>query len=254
MDSYVKIWKLSTLELISKSKQNGIPNCISKSNDFFVIGLNDGNLVVFDFKGSIVSILSNNLQEITCVKMKDNFIVSGSKDKKISIWKDLKLLKELTGHTAKLTKVDFNNEKLISSSFDNSIILWDFETFKMINHFDQSMAAVTDIQLNFNYIIGISLDFTAFCVDYRLKHPYSKNLDDLIQHYDYESQAYLKPPTKTWNQIKPHEKKEIKKIDILQETEHKDKNAFILLDVLSPIECDHYIKETEKIGYENLEF
>eukprot|EP01080_Neovahlkampfia_damariscottae_P007274 gene7274-11592_t len=250
-DSTLKFWKLNNLEFILK--QIAIPNCISKSNDTLVVGLNDGNLIVLDFNGNLITTLSNHKQEITCVKMKENFIVCGSKDKKISIWKDFKLIKELHQHTAKITKIDLDEERLISSSFDNTLILWDFKSFEVIHVFSQCMGAVTNIKLNPNFIIGCSLDYTGFCVDYRVKQPYNphKNEDDFTQHYDYESQAYLKPPSKTWYDIK-HEKQEIKKIDILQQTEHKEKNACVLLNVLSQIECEHYIKETEIIGYENL--
>jgi hypothetical protein len=210
--------------------------------------LNDGCLMVYDFQGKEISKLSQK-QEVTCVQMKENFIISGSKDKKISVWKDFKLQRELIGHSAKITKVVFDvDDKIVSSSFDNTVILWDFKSMDVIATFDQSMGAVTDLLLTPNYIIASSLDYTAFCVDYRLKKEYPFNLE--APDYDLDSQAYLKPPTDTWGKIEPHERKEIEKIEILKD--HEVKGAFILLNLFSEVECEHYIKETESIGYEPL--
>jgi hypothetical protein len=98
------------------------------------------------------------------------------------------------------------------------------------------------------FLFASSLDYTAFCVDYRLKKEYPFNLE--APDYDLDSQAYLKPPTETWGKIEPHERKEIEKIEILKD--HEVKGAFILLNLFSEVECEHYIKETESIGYEPL--
>jgi hypothetical protein len=55
----------------------------------------------------------------------------------------------------------------------------------------------------------------------------------------------------TWTLLKisivmSSERKEIEKIEILKD--HKVKGAFILLNLFSKVECEHYIKETESIG------
>jgi WD40 repeat protein len=92
----------------------------------------------------------------------------------------------LIGHSAKITKVAFDvDDKIVSSSFDNTVILWDFKSMDVISTFDQSMGAVTDLLLTPNYIIASSLDYTAFCVDYQPKKKYPFNLE--APDYDLDS-------------------------------------------------------------------
>jgi prolyl 4-hydroxylase len=68
--------------------------------------------------------------------------------------------------------------------------------------------------------------------------------------YDENIGAFLYPPLKTWkmkDEERNFEPKKIKKV-ILEE---ENKNSpFLLYNVLSKEECDHFIKETEKLGYE----
>ena len=90
--------------------------------------------------------------------------------------------------------------------------------------------------------------------------------DLMKKYYDNQSDCFLKPPSETWSKIKKHSKKEIKKIEILKENQKnlvnpysedelnflKKYGAFVLENVFSTEECEHYIKETESIGYQKL--
>eukprot|EP01080_Neovahlkampfia_damariscottae_P008677 gene8677-624_t len=86
------------------------------------------------------------------------------------------------------------------------------------------------------------------------------------KYYDENSDCFLKPPSTSWSEVKPHKKKEIQKIEILKENQQnvvnpyskydlnflKQHSAFLLKNVLSPEECQHFIKETEEIGFQKL--
>eukprot|EP00052_Salpingoeca_macrocollata_P003508 m.36311 g.36311 ORF g.36311 m.36311 type:complete len:198 (+) comp13401_c0_seq1:1668-2261(+) len=65
---------------------------------------------------------------VRCVRFNENFIVSGSYDTTVRVW-DFKsgfLLHTLRGHTNRVFRVQFDAYKIVSSSQDDRIMIWNF--------------------------------------------------------------------------------------------------------------------------------
>lgn len=243
----LKIWNYQKQE--SEVTIDAQITCISFAKDEFVIGTSYGKIYVLNYQGKVLKEVEAHFKAINCIKISQNGkrIISGSNDKTVKIFDQYKLVKTLEDHSAKVSALDFDSTKIITGGFDNCVFLYDSFTFEKKISNDSFLNAITKISLDESgqYAICASLDFTLKMFDFSLakKWPFNKEDESL---YDRDTQTYMKPPTKSWFDIKNELKKEITKENILGES-----GAFILRNVLSPEECEFYIKETEKIGYED---
>ncbi|EPY51935.1 F-box protein Pof11 [Schizosaccharomyces cryophilus OY26] len=102
---------------------------------------------------------------VYCVQYDDDFVVSGSKDRLISIW-DIHagaLLYFLHGHLGSVLCLQFDRERdlIISGSSDTSILIWSWERRCPIKSLTGHTDNVLGVVLSGNYIISCSRDHTA---------------------------------------------------------------------------------------------
>ena len=96
----------------------------------------DNSIKIWDLKLGIQRFnLTGHTDEITtlisCDNTKNLLLASGSKDKTIKIWnfnltsRSSNLLYDLIGHSSYVTSlVSFNDESVVSSSYDSTILVW----------------------------------------------------------------------------------------------------------------------------------
>ncbi|KAJ2804013.1 hypothetical protein H4R20_002666 [Coemansia guatemalensis] len=67
---------------------------------------------------------------ILCVQFNDEYMITGSYDSKVHVWdaETLELVSELTGHTMPVRALEFDECKLFSGSLDGTVKIWDYRT------------------------------------------------------------------------------------------------------------------------------
>ena len=113
-----------------------IPN---EKNGNFLFSSNDNLLKYYNKKNNSIQIFEGHLDFIMNITIKENLIITSSKDNSIRIWKynineegeiNIKTICILLGHSETVNTTDFifkKNKKLISGCKDGSIKLWSIE-------------------------------------------------------------------------------------------------------------------------------
>ncbi|PIA16239.1 WD40 repeat-like protein, partial [Coemansia reversa NRRL 1564] len=67
---------------------------------------------------------------ILCVQFNDEYMITGSYDSKVHVWdsETMELVSELTGHTMPVRALEFDECKLFSGSLDGTVKIWDYRT------------------------------------------------------------------------------------------------------------------------------
>jgi WD40 repeat protein len=98
-------------------------------NNFVILSFGDKNIYVktrSDESLALVHTLVGHTQLVTCVKVSDKSIISGSDDKTIRIWNEAgQLQKTLEGHKKPVTCLQVVDNTIISGSEDKTIGIWD---------------------------------------------------------------------------------------------------------------------------------
>ncbi|KAJ2037291.1 ubiquitin-binding SDF ubiquitin ligase complex subunit met30 [Coemansia sp. RSA 2337] len=65
---------------------------------------------------------------ILCVQFNDEYMITGSYDSKVHVWdaETLELVSELTGHTMPVRALEFDDCKLFSGSLDGTVKIWNY--------------------------------------------------------------------------------------------------------------------------------
>jgi len=157
IDGKIKMFQTKEYKLINEIKLNGRAFClaidINNIGNNIVIATNDSSLVIWDLcqKENVQAIKQPYL--ITSVKFSpnDSLIAIVSSDNNILICetKTFKPIYTLQKHSKDITDIEFiDNTKLISSSADGNIIIWDIFNEKTINLWKASDNWVRDIAIN----------------------------------------------------------------------------------------------------------
>lgn len=117
----------------------------------------DNTLRIWDIsKEKQSNILSNHIDSISALevpKQNLNTIITGSKEGNIYVWylKSLKLIKTLKGHTLEITalKACKDGLRLVSSSMDHTLILWDHALGIILETFHGHGSGVLFVTLNY---------------------------------------------------------------------------------------------------------
>jgi len=168
-DRTIKIWNLSTFELVTtlEGHTDSVSSVVVSGNKFgnnigkqyIISGSSDTTIKIWDLstfelvttlEGHTVSIYSVAVSGIinTTDKFGNNigkqYIISGSYDRTIKIWdlSTFRLVATLEGHTASVNSVvvsgiinypnNISKQYIISGSFDETIKIWDLSTFKLV--------------------------------------------------------------------------------------------------------------------------
>lgn len=106
-------------------------SCIQISPTRIVAGCEDGNLRIY--KRSRYPVLLKNLvghkRQVVCLQFDKNKIVSGGSDSEIKVWDPISgsCIYTLNHHTEPVWHLRFDDSKLVTSSFDRSLLILDFE-------------------------------------------------------------------------------------------------------------------------------
>ena len=110
-----------------------------EKNGNFLFSSNDNLLKYYNKKNNSIQIFEGHLDFIMNITIKENLIITSSKDNSIRIWKynineegeiNIKTICILLGHSETVNTTDFifkKNKKLISGCKDGSIKLWNIE-------------------------------------------------------------------------------------------------------------------------------
>lgn len=106
--------------------------------------------------------LSGHSDSVYCIQFDEEKLVSGSRDQTIKFWslKDGKVVRTYKGHTGSVLCLQYNDKVLISGSSDTTIILWDIYTGNKIRTLHGHSAGVLDIGFDDKYIVSCSKDYT----------------------------------------------------------------------------------------------
>ncbi len=103
-----------------------------------------------------VTVLEGHTHTIWSVVIKDNLIISGSRDNTIKIW-DIEsglCIKTLECHTNYIRSVAIKDNLIISSSYDNTISIWDIDSGMCIKTLESHTTCVMSVFVNDNLIIS----------------------------------------------------------------------------------------------------
>ncbi|KAL2312099.1 F-box/WD repeat-containing protein pof11 [Schizosaccharomyces pombe] len=105
------------------------------------------------------------LDSVYCVQYDDEIMVSGSKDRTVSVW-DVNsrfILYKLYGHSGSVLCLDFCRRRnlLVSGSSDSTIIIWDWQNRRPLKVYFGHTDNVLGVVVSENYIISSSRDHTA---------------------------------------------------------------------------------------------
>ncbi len=157
---------------ISKSKLDKIFPCYcqeilsvkyipNEKNGNFLFSSNDNLLKYYNKKNNSIQLFEAHSDFIMNISIKENLIITSSKDNSIKIWKytinekgeiDLNLISVLLGHSETVNSTDIiikKNKKLISGCKDGSIKLWNIEKI-----FEKENNEVIEIKESENSIIS----------------------------------------------------------------------------------------------------
>ena len=97
---------------------------------------------------------------IYCLQFDEEKIISGSRDNTIKVWdmKSKKILHSLTGHDGSILCLQYSHTHLISGSSDKSMIIWSLPEFTPIRKIVAHAESVLNLKFDDRFIISCSRD------------------------------------------------------------------------------------------------
>lgn len=125
------------------------------ANDLIVLGLNNGEIIVRDYKKLLFKLKHDS--QITCLAiLSEDKIVSGSTNGTLIIWNIItqECEKILNGHYRSISCVLVHKEKIISASWDNTIKIWDPLTGKCEDTLKGHSNCINCLDVQDDYLIS----------------------------------------------------------------------------------------------------
>lgn len=162
-DRTIKVWSTSSCEFIRtlNGHKRGIA-CLQYRDRLVVSGSSDNSIRLWDIEcGACLRVLEGHEELVRCIRFDSKRIVSGAYDGKIKVW-DLVAamdpraqpnslcIKTLTvsflvtcvtlfnlnlkqEHTGRVFRLQFDEFQIVSSSHDDTILIWDFLNYSQDN-------------------------------------------------------------------------------------------------------------------------
>lgn len=131
---------------------------------------------------------------ITCLQFNRKYLMTGSYDSTIKIWKieTGECVKTLTGHTKGVRSLVFDNQKLITGGLDSTIKVWNYHTGQCIATYRGHDDAVVSVDFSNKSIVSGSADSTV-----RVWHVDSRTCYTLRGHTDWVNCVKIHPGSNT---------------------------------------------------------
>jgi len=133
----IKVWNLFSGKLQKEIKIippmiNASDNAIDKTKNLIVWGGRDdenrGCIWIYDLETDQMNTLYGHSDTVSCIRVQEDIICSGSKDKTVRLWsiKSRSCTHTFNGHEDIICTVDMDLEKdmVVSGSYDDSIKVW----------------------------------------------------------------------------------------------------------------------------------
>ena len=134
---------------------------LDENNNFFAFASNDNILKIYDLEKNKINLYEGHTDFIMSITIKNNLILTSSKDNTIRIWKifykenneyeNIKCIGILTGHSESVNCTDIHIKKnnkenlIISGCKDGSIKLWNFSDINNNNNSDDNDNEIEEI-------------------------------------------------------------------------------------------------------------
>lgn len=109
-----------------------------------------------------VKVFKGHRDSVMCLQFEDNILMSGSYDATVKIWDTDtgEELRTLKGHTAGVRCLQFDDTKLITGSLDRSIRIWNWRTGECISKYNGHAEAVIALHFDSTLLASASVDHT----------------------------------------------------------------------------------------------
>ncbi|KAF2027175.1 F-box/WD repeat-containing protein pof1 [Setomelanomma holmii] len=139
-------------------------------------------------------IFKGHTNGVMCLQFDDQILVTGSYDATVKVW-DIKtgeVIRTLTGHTGGIRCLQFDDSKLITGSLDNSIKVWNWRTGQLIKTLHVHNNGVIGLHMADKLLASGSSDNTIMVHDFK-----NFNRIRLQGHNDWVNSVKLDPPSRT---------------------------------------------------------
>ncbi|XP_065219209.1 beta-TrCP isoform X2 [Planococcus citri] len=142
-DRTIKVWNTTSCEFIRtlNGHRRGIA-CLQYKDRLIVSGSSDNSIRLWDIEyGICLRVLEGHEELVRCIRFDKKRIVSGAYDGKIKVWNLTAALDPRTPasslclrtlvahsqeHTGRVFRLQFDDFQIVSSSHDDTILIWDF--------------------------------------------------------------------------------------------------------------------------------
>lgn len=113
-------------------------------------------------KRCAVKVFKGHRDSVMCLQFEDNILMSGSYDATVKIWDTDtgEELRTLKGHTAGVRCLQFDDTKLITGSLDRTIRIWNWRTGECISRYNGHTEAVIALHFDSTLLASASVDHT----------------------------------------------------------------------------------------------
>ncbi|KAJ5108126.1 E3 ubiquitin ligase complex SCF subunit sconB [Penicillium angulare] len=130
---------------------------------------------------------------VMCLQFEDNILMTGSYDATIKIW-DMETgeeLRTLRGHSAGVRCLQFDDTKLITGSLDRSIRVWNWRTGECISRYNGHSDAVIALHFDSTLLASASVDHTVKVWNFKDKSTF------VLQHPAAVNAVKIDTPSRT---------------------------------------------------------
>lgn len=109
-----------------------------------------------------IKVFRGHTDSVMCLQFEDNILMTGSYDSTVKIW-DMESgeeLRTLRGHTAGVRCLQFDDTKLITGSLDRSIRVWNWRTGECLSKYNGHSEAVIALHFDATLLASASVDRT----------------------------------------------------------------------------------------------
>ncbi|KAI0909637.1 putative E3 ubiquitin ligase complex SCF subunit sconB [Ustulina deusta] len=109
-----------------------------------------------------VTVLEGHTDSVMCLKIHNNYLVTGSYDATIRLWNlgSGSLVRTFLGHTAGIRALQFDGSKIISGSLDETIKIWNWQTGQCLLTISNHNDALAGLDLAGKILASSSMDKT----------------------------------------------------------------------------------------------